>query len=293
MHTNSVQLPQAEFDFRGLLRFEPKNVIYYEHARSCDWLIDAVNQWHQRVLVLPEDDGSVEDWRGLTIGQVLRRGWNEAFPHQVEEAVWRSIPSFFFEPPLDELLKYIRVFPTRFVDIPAKERAAINLAALNGHSPPQPFRIVAEPDDQRLGPYWAWNDPKERERRAKLGIHLITVAVDLRCPKTSVCQAACKEMASLYKDLDNPGIRKFPVVKGKAAGPKWHELKELGAYRLHKHGKLTWEKAQFHLEDLLDAEQVKPEAVRNIWPLYKSAGGWNGAIESVYCRIRELFPQPA
>jgi hypothetical protein len=129
-----------------------------------------------------------------------------------------------------------------------------------------------------------WDNPEYVKHMHKLGVRKFEIIVDLRYSKNCVKREICEWVDG----LDDTGIKKFAVKKGKAAMPFWFRLKELSAFRFSQKN-ISYQRAQ----KFLDEYKEKSGSVQNdkVYPIYQSQGAWSDAVNRAKRHIIELFPR--
>ena len=160
------------------------------------------------------------------VGEVLQKQRSgESVPPDVMDFILQSMPDEIQEDSIHDVFLIDSCFPDPF------SKAHNVLLELVEHllpTEPKAFRVLEKPRNLFPGATWAWDDPNYVEQAKKKGVEKITVLIDRTCSKPQLK----KEMCAWVDTTDVSAIQKRRVLKGKAASPPWHRLRELAAYRL-------------------------------------------------------------
>jgi hypothetical protein len=285
----SPPLAPSEWDFRKIPESQLEYAIYYEYARSCDWILKRFQQWHEQKLSFINSNRELSAWIGLTVGEALKQIQNCEPPFEVIQAVGPGPAGDEAIPPLTRLYLLNPLFPTAFLDSKDAASGIAQVAEVMPLNPtPPPFREVSHARElSRRHPAmkFAWDDPEFVKQSSTQGIRKFEIVLDLRYSKSRLK----KEFGEWLDDLSDSGVQKFRIDKGQKARPKWSRLRELAAYRFFK-AKISYSQAQ----DFLERYSAAKTSIQygQVLPNYKSAGAWSDAIQSAERRVSELFPPP-
>jgi hypothetical protein len=284
----SLPLAPAEWDFRRIPETQLQHAIYYEYARSCDWILKKFQRWHEQKLNSPDLNGTLSGWKGLTVKAALEKIENDEAPFEVVQAI--AGPGGDDEIPALGILYFLNpLFPTPFLnskDIASGIARVEELMPLNPKPPP--FREVSQARElskRHPSIQFAWDDPEWVKEAHSQGMCKFEVVLDLRYSKNRLK----KEVGKWIDDLSYAGVEKFPIEKGKKAALNWFRLRELAAYRFFK-AKISHARAK----DFLESYSASKTSVQHgsVLPNYQSAGAWSDAVKSAEKHISELFPPP-
>src|ERR1022692_712113 len=266
----------SEWDFRRITEALLYVAILYEYARSCPWIRELFNKWHEQKINLPKESEDFKKWSGMKIRNVLNHLLLEILPVDVGSALTESIPEAFSGSVSEVAWISDFQFPTPFLDLPPVEPESFQF--LNRHSRRnQPaFRIV-KPTIHIFNTLLAQHNNPEKRPMTK---RLVLAEVDL----TSGNVLPVQDFGKWLKKL--PQLK---IGRGKARAFHWHELKELAAYRLSKIG-LTYKEAQTQVKERREKHPF--ESHIDVLPTY-NASGFSDAVKSAEARIKEMFESPS
>jgi hypothetical protein len=276
-------LPE-DWDFREIREDQLEAAIYYEYARSCDWVLDVFKRWHRKKFQPEDKRADLGKWTGLSIRDMLCRRDAEDPPPEVREWHIKNEPAELETRWLNRILEISRFFPDPF--------PRHTFQKLDYHVPRYlhcPAAWIAT-GRQAIPPLaWLLNSPTysyvgaDDQVRDDLSF-LRHIVVDLRFSKTRIRE----KLIELLESIDDSNIQKIQLPKGKAATPPWYRLKELAACRLHKLGKNCKDAQRMVFEQRKQSSTV---CTNDVLPFYKPSG-FSEAVKNAEEYIRKLFPNP-
>lgn len=285
----SAPLAPAEWDFRKIRENQLEYAIYYEYARSCDWIVQQFTRWHEGKLSFPNSTRELSPWNGLTVKDALEKIQSSEAPPEVIEAVGPGPASEEENLALTRLYLLNPLFPTPFLttkDIAGGVARVEEVMPL--HPKPPPFRDISYARGlckSHPSMKFAWDDPESVQDWHDQGVRKFEIVLDLRHSKNLLKKA----IGEWVDGLSDSGVKKFPIEKGQKARPKWFQLRELGAYRF-SHAGISFNRTQDFLQRYCSANTSVQFG--RVLPDYKSPGAWSDAVKSAEKHISELFPPP-
>lgn len=278
--SRKAQSPQflrpEEWDFRLIKEDQLCGALYYEYARSADWVRETFKKWHEQRIFLTKDSEYFRRWNGKKVEDVLNQLAADNLPPDVGVVLHNSMPDSFSEDPLDDIFWIAGFqFPTPFLKLPSIDPE--NFRHRDSHYPKrQPGFTLVEPKIHLMKALLAAQTKKPKE---KAMVHNIFLAqVNLSASETKI-----------INDFKN-WLETLPLAEGSKAQAHslpWHELKELAAFRLQEVAGLTYREAQEQLR--LRERSTHIEAIGDVFPIY-SKGGFSDAVACARNRIEALFP---
>jgi len=272
----------ADWDFTFVKEDQLAAVIFYEYARSCDWLIESVRRWHSHMIQVPSELCD-EGWPAtISVWDVIRRAdESDAIqPPEVVSLLNNSMPPELATPAFQDAWQIGLTFPA-------------------------PFKWLRSPDikgffwdlDAAAPAFWERKEgclpwPKSRlltmldEPSGDISLlREFRVVIDTRFGEAKIKKDAAKWLSSLRLPERTIG------AKGRAAACPWHVLKQLAAYRLRHQLALPLEGIGPHVARRLEKIGGNRELDR-ILPTYFAASDALRAVKCAEERLKALFPKP-
>jgi hypothetical protein len=280
----------AEWDFRDISKYELFAAIHYEYARSCPWVIEAFNKWHEQRITLPRESKTFRKWNNKKVFDVLNHLVAGDVREDVIQALSESTPHYFSQYMLDELSWISRyLFPTPFLELrkqfllkakPVQISSRVDPQFVRHLTPPhlikKPLFSIVEPKPHMFPDLLATY--KTLLKRPMLRFYFIG-ALDLS-------QGIPKALEDIKKCLYS--LPPIHIGKRKTLAKYEVELKELAAYRLSQAG-LSYQQATKLMKDRLKSGPRASEL--NVFPDF-SEPRFSEAIKSAKARILQMFPAP-
>jgi len=281
-----------EWDFRQVTKSQLEEAIYYEYARSCDWVLEVFKQWHEKRFPASKS-AHLSKWSGWTISKLLERpGDAEEPPKEVLKWYSDVMPDEFGTHGLHIILDICQLFPRPFLRVASQVTAQLRRPKYQerlacwletGHW--DRLRVRLFNSLRGLGDASvADEDVGGNENAEEKATSLRRIVVDLQFPKPKIKN----DLSRLVDELHDSKFEKFKPEIGKAAAPPWHRLKELAAYRLVTQFGVPKGK----LRPFVQAWKQKTTVVDEFFVLPDyGPGGCNDAINSARQYIETLFPK--
>jgi hypothetical protein len=284
---NPLDFPE-EWDFRRVHENQLEAAIYYEYARSCEWVCEVFKRWHDKRFKRPKGHASLGQWAGKTVREILQQSVAEELPAELGGWLSDSMPKEFRTYGLLNVWRVSGRFPAPFLKEAHPETSHLDL--LRYRRCPAFWEVRAgQPNPPMV---WHLNSPPVSSYVLNDVIHEdhsflreFSVAIDLRFSKTSI-----KEHIGQWVDtIDDSKVEKLKFGKGKAASTPWVQLKELAAYRLSREAGMKYELAR-----AIALERLKKYPIDNppdVLPIY-ARSTFSEALQNAQNRIQTLFPKP-
>ena len=288
---------QEDWDFRSISEEHLEYAIIYEYGRSCEWVRKIFQDWHQQKIPLLGKSKELRPWSGLTIGDALKRIQDHDANHAQSLVVPQKVieliaigPTWPSENPLfDHLYAINPLFPVTFSKSPnLQKKIALLEETVPLGSKNRGFRLLDRQREHMRKYHHGelnWDDPAFVKRRHKLGERKFEIVLDLRYSKRLIKD----EIGKWIDGLDDKGINKLQMKKGKAAALPWHRLKNLSSLHF-KERRYSRLRAAAFLEKQIGLERSFDH--QEILPLYRSDGSWSDAVEDARKYRDKLFPKP-
>src|SRR5262249_44779848 len=112
---------------------------------------------------------------------------------------------------------------------------------------------------------WFENHPAlDLEERVR-NLRRFNIVVDLGFSKAKIKE----DIEAWVNGIDDHGIMKYALRRGKGATPAWHKLRELAAYRLNNIGKMNHKGV---LEFIKGQTKNNPQDFNHVLPNYNPSG---------------------
>ena len=112
----TLPIAPEEWDFRTIREEELDYAIFYEYARSCEWLVKIFQDWHQQELRFPKNAGEAYYWNGITVKKASQKREKVDVPWEVNEFISQGTPEDLgLGQPVDTLCSLDPLFPVPFL----------------------------------------------------------------------------------------------------------------------------------------------------------------------------------